>query len=1215
MPVPDIPPLQSADIDAMEWTPLAAVDLRFKEGDFEERRFEIAKVLKSACTGAGFFVLVNHGIDEAEPMYSLIPQILSLSKDEKLAHKTTAAIDGDYTGYVGDGTGDSVEYYNVGKFIPKFQKEHPDIVVKHYSAIKDYSLECYRVAMQVMRLLAIALEVPASAVPPERRVPGSPYGEHYIEDLHRYEDISGCHLRFMRYPPVSAEGDAKRDNIRVQAHTDFGSLTMMFNPKVVALQVLTGNKWRFVKPVDGSLICNISDTLQFITGGVLKSTQHRVLRPLGNHGDLERHNLIYFLRATDDIPLKPVPSPAIPSNPTDVVDAGMTAGEWVSKRVQAAVKSRQAHYKSEKTGEGEREAEENYRRLQDIINRHQDVPDSQLYVPISESADERQALMPVPDIPPLQSADIDATEWAPSTAVDLRFKEGDFEERRFEIAKVLKSACTGAGFFVLVNHGIDETEPMYSLIPQIFSLSKDEKMALKATVANDGDYTGYVGDGTGDSVEYYNVGKFIPKFQREPPDVIVNHCSAIEHFFLECRRIAMQVTRLLSIAFEVPAEAVPPERTIPGSPCGEHYIEDLHQYEDVSGCNLRFMRYPPASAEEDAKRGNIRVQAHTNFCSLTMIFNPKVVGLQVLTRNEWRLVKLVEGSVICNITDTLQFITGGVLKSTQHRVLRPPGNHGNMERHNLIFFLRASDDIALKPVPSPAIASVATDVVNAGMTARDSGSKRVQAVVKSRPTHYESERTDEREWEAGDNYRRPQDITIRHQDVRDSQLYVTYIGNQYDKVLNPGGIISLGAAENRCMWPETVARFARTGTVTVSRSMLSYDVPFGPVKLREAVANLWNTQMGPLLVPLDADNITVQAGCGQSIDAIMQVLCDPGEGILVPAPYYNGFDPDSTMEPSAVLIPCPMQPPDFSFSIESCRVAYDLATARGIKARVFLLCNPLNPLGRCYSQTELKSIMEFCGERRLHLVVDEIYALSYFGEAATSRNQALSESTSACHSDLPPYTSILSVTPPATLPPSSIHVLWGLSKDFGMNGIRMGVVITHNYAVLSALRAISMQHNVSVPMSIAVASVLSDTEWVASFIPENKRRIRRMYEVVKTWLAEWSIPFQEANAAFFVFVDLRRWTQMIGRVNGEAFVVVDAEAEDVDRSAEYDLFGRFVDGGVLCVNGGSYGCGDVGWFRLVYTAVDDENDLLLALARLGAVLEAVEKECKPLQVK
>ncbi len=84
-------------------------------------------------------------------------------------------------------------------------------------------------------------------------------------------------------------------------HTDYGSITLMFAPPVVALQVLDNNDlktWRYVKPLPNALVCNIGDTLQFMTGGVLKSTQHRVVRPpLPSQQGKARENVLYFLRA------------------------------------------------------------------------------------------------------------------------------------------------------------------------------------------------------------------------------------------------------------------------------------------------------------------------------------------------------------------------------------------------------------------------------------------------------------------------------------------------------------------------------------------------------------------------------------------------------------------------------------------------------------------------------------------------------------------------------------------------------------------------------------------------------------------------------------------------------------------------------------------------------------------------------------------------------
>jgi isopenicillin N synthase-like dioxygenase len=141
----------------------------------------------------------------------------------------------------------------------------------------------------------------------------------------------------------------------------------MFATEVVALQVLDNvdqKTWRYVKPVPGALVCNIGDTLQFISGGLLKSTVHRVTRPpLPSQQSMHRFNLLYFLRADDSVVLKPPPSRYIPASAAKIEGMGLTAGEWVLARVKAAVRRREYDGKNQ-----DAEAKAEYNRLQRISN-------------------------------------------------------------------------------------------------------------------------------------------------------------------------------------------------------------------------------------------------------------------------------------------------------------------------------------------------------------------------------------------------------------------------------------------------------------------------------------------------------------------------------------------------------------------------------------------------------------------------------------------------------------------------------------------------------------------------------------------------------------------------------------------------------------------------------------------------------------------------------
>lgn len=85
----------------------------------------------------------------------------------------------------------------------------------------------------------------------------------------------------------------------------------------------------------------------------------------------------------------------------------------------------------------------------------------------------------------------------------------------------------------------------------------------------------------------------------------------------------------------------------------------------------------------------------------------------------------------------------------------------------------------------------------------------------------------------------------------------------------------------------------------------------------------------------------------------------------------------------------------------------------GIAIKALVLCNPHNPLGRCYPAETLKALFAFCERYNLHLVSDEIYALSVFDVEGAART---------------PFTSVLSIDPSRVINPGRIHVMYGMSK-------------------------------------------------------------------------------------------------------------------------------------------------------------------------------------------
>lgn len=96
-----------------------------------------------------------------------------------------------------------------------------------------------------------------------------------------------------------------------------------------------------------------------------------------------------------------------------------------------------------------------------------------------------------------------------------------------------------------------------------------------------------------------------------------------------------------------------------------------------------------------------------------------VAALQVRTpEGEWKYVKPHASSITVNVADALQFLTNGFLKSSVHRVVAPPPDQADLDRHGVLYFVRPEDDTELVPMrDSPVVAPDAIDPATVGLTA------------------------------------------------------------------------------------------------------------------------------------------------------------------------------------------------------------------------------------------------------------------------------------------------------------------------------------------------------------------------------------------------------------------------------------------------------------------------------------------------------------------
>lgn len=166
-----------------------------------------------------------------------------------------------------------------------------------------------------------------------------------LEALHHRELITGDHVRFIRAPP-QPPADLRT---ALGAHTDFGSLTLLFN-RVGGLQVLLPgtNSWAYVRPLAGHAIVNLGDALVKFSGGLLRSNIHRVVAPPGKQSTVTRYSLVYFMRPGDDVPLKRVRGGLVPELKDGETEEEVTSAQWIIEKATARKAGVNANLEKEK---------------------------------------------------------------------------------------------------------------------------------------------------------------------------------------------------------------------------------------------------------------------------------------------------------------------------------------------------------------------------------------------------------------------------------------------------------------------------------------------------------------------------------------------------------------------------------------------------------------------------------------------------------------------------------------------------------------------------------------------------------------------------------------------------------------------------------------------------------------------------------------------------
>jgi aspartate aminotransferase len=331
----------------------------------------------------------------------------------------------------------------------------------------------------------------------------------------------------------------------------------------------------------------------------------------------------------------------------------------------------------------------------------------------------------------------------------------------------------------------------------------------------------------------------------------------------------------------------------------------------------------------------------------------------------------------------------------------------------------------------------------------------------------------------------------------------------------------------------------------------SYPPVAGYQDLREAIAAKYASENK---VPYKAENIVVSNGAKQSIANVMLALLNPGDEVIIFAPYWVSYDALVRLtEATPVIVKGTI---DHDFKVTAQQVEQAITS----KTRAIIFSSPCNPTGSVFSRAELESIAEVVKKHEnLLIIADEIYEhINFTGERVSM----------------------------ASLPGMFDRTITvnGFAKGFAMTGWRVGYIAAPKWIAdgSNKVQGQITSANCSISQRGALAAITGDIEPTNKMVSEYHKRRDIVYNLLK------EIPGVKANypqGAFYFFPDVSYY---FGKKDGDTVI----------KNADDFCFFMLDKGHVSLVPGGAFG--DDNCVRLSYAT--SEKDLVEAMKRMKEAL-------------
>lgn len=277
------------------------------------------------------------------------------------------------------------------------------------------------------------------------------------------------------------------------------------------------------------------------------------------------------------------------------------------------------------------------------------------------------------------------------------------------------------------------------------------------------------------------------------------------------------------------------------------------------------------------------------------------------------------------------------------------------------------------------------------------------------------------------------------------------------------------------------------GKTAIDNNITKYSANEGALKLRQAIKNYMNNEFDLAYEP---DEIIISTGAKQSIFNAVFSLINPGDEVIIQAPYYVSYPEIVSLAQGKAVYIYSKERNGYKITSE------DLRKAITPKTKLFILNNPCNPTGAAYTESELLELADVLKDKNIYILSDEIYyKLVYDGlkfKSFAALNDVIKERT---------------------------IIINGVSKTYSMTGWRIGFGCGNKEIIraMNKIQSHSTSGACSVAQEAAAEAYIGKQDEVYLMVDEFKKRRDYLYSALSSIEG---VSLNKGQGAFYLFPDI-----------------------------------------------------------------------------------------------